>query len=178
MEARSNKRFTDERDGGLRGFSFVELVVSVALVSLIAATLSFALFRSSQKTGRISATLAVQHSGEDLIRQITEDCRLAESIQKLAAESFEIKTRIIGNPIVTITYTRNAADQTLNRSEDVNPPEVVGRKVTSFDLVPELPAGELTGKLRSVTIELQIGSDQRVKRFHHRVSLLREPDWL
>lgn len=178
MEARSNKRFTDERVRGLRGFSFVELVVSVALVSLIATTLSFALFRSNQKTDRISAMLAVQHSGEDLIRRITEDCRLAESIQKLAAESFEIKTRIIPNPIITITYTRNAANQTLNRSEDANPPEVVGRKVTSFDLVPELPAGELTGKLRSVTIELQIGSDQRAESFHRRVSLLREPDWL
>ncbi len=177
MEARSDKRFKAERDGGLRGFSFVELVVSVALVSLIAATLSFALFRTRQKTGGISATLAVQHVGEDIIRRVTEDCRLAVSIQKLAAESFELKTRDSGNPIVTITYTRNAADQTLTRSEDANPPEVVGRDITSFDLVPELLGSELTGRLQSVTIELQIDSGQGVESFHRRVSLLRKA-WL
>ena len=178
MQPRSDKRFATDRDGGLRGFSFVELVVSVAMVSLIAATLSFALFRSNQKTGRISATLTAQHLGEDLIRRITEDCRLAESIQKLTAESFEIKTRVSGNPMVTITYTRNDVDQTLNRSEDTNPPEVVGQKVTSFDLVPELPGGQPTGILKSVTIELQIDSDPQVESFHRRVSLLRKPQWL
>ena len=160
------------------GFSLVEVMLSVVIISIITVALSLALFHTKEKTESYSVNLTNNQDYQTILRQIAEDCRQATLIRlyHLDKKYFIYKNTI---PTETVSYFLNA-NQSLVKYDNYNSAEnyeTLLSSVTRFSFEIETTTRNETVYIRSLTIVLTIESEDESVTHSHTVSLLNQPLW-
>lgn len=157
------------------GFSLAEVMLSVVIISIITVGLSMALFRTREKVHTYSADLTSNQNHQTVLRQIAQDCRQAVEIHRVSDGKYMIT--LATNPLETVTYHLKP-NYSLVKMYNSNPDcKILLTEVGQFFFETETDIRNETAYLRSMTIVLKLGLDNKSETYTHTVSLLNSPLW-
>ena len=159
----------------MAGFSLVELMISVVIVSIISVALSLALFRTKEKTHSYSVNLTSSQDYQTVLRQIAQDCRQATQIRRVMDGKYLIT--ITTSPLQSVTYTLKPDHSLTMMFNNIPDCKMLLTQVTQLFFEAETTTRNGTIYLRGITIVLTIGSDNESETYTHTLSLLNQPLW-
>lgn len=156
-------------------FSLVEIMISVVMISIITIGLSLALFRVKEKTESYSVSLTSNQDYQTVLRQIAQDCREANLIRFYQTDN----KHFIFKDTETVAYFLNDNHSLIKYVDgnSVENSETLLHPVVSLSFETETSTRNEITTLRSLTIVLTIGLDNRSESYTHTVSLLNPPIW-
>lgn len=101
-----NSPGTQNRQGG---FTFIEMLVSLALASIVFVTLSMIFINSVRSTNRSNITLTIKQQGDFAISEMTQAIRRAQEIRACGSGSITI----VGQDGGVTTFTTINQDESL-----------------------------------------------------------------
>ena len=149
------------RNQSVYGFSLAELMVSIALIAVLAGALGVGMFRSHSRTDEIRTSLSQQQIKKDVLRGLAEDLRWATQIQQLDAQniSFITPDPLAGGASAVIAYAWDDIDYTLSRTFNSDNPVIVAQDVQVFTLDSDTFVQGADTYVQALTVTIQIGPD-------------------
>ncbi len=155
------------------GFTLVELAVSIALVSLLAVALGFAMFRTAERSAR-TKTLANQRQVlSELFRDLSEKMKWATDIVAVSPTdiTFIHPQELSGNPVTT-RYWKDNGD--LKDKNGAKPIRVIAENIVDFILVTDEILEDGNTVIRAIDVTLQVGPDPQDTLQNH-IALVNRP---
>ena len=146
------------------GFTLVEMVVSVLLVSMMAAAVGSAIFHSRQKAARAKDDFQSRYSQNHLLKGLARELRWATSIDPCStSENFRF---IIPDPegtaeeTITIRYSLDTDNNRLMRTEDNGDQRLAGESI--YDATIQVEAFQAPDAMRvsQIKLKLQLGPEE------------------
>lgn len=158
------------------GFSLVELLVSVALIAVIAVALSVGVYRGQSRTNEFKAGLTYLQLKNNVLRGMVEDLRWATQIMQLDSQSirFVAPDPLAGGVSVIIAYSWDSDNYILSRSCNGDIPIIVAQDMQVFSLVGDYFVRDATTYTKGLTVVIQIGPDSN-SRMQQYIGLLNTP---
>jgi len=132
------------------GFSLAELMVSIALISVISVAVSLAMYQSRYRTGMVRNSLAEMQKINDGLKIINDDLRWASDVQLAASSRIEFTTS--ENPGDVISIYWNSETGNLYRSCNGINPIVILDQVANFTMEYDLISRKGVNYIRGLTI--------------------------
>lgn len=157
------------------GFSLAELMIAVALVTVITAAVGMAVHRAGSRAQRSQATLASMQQNSGILATMVEQLRLAKLITDRSSTNISFQaTDITDQSTATYHYNWDSDAKTLNFRKNADGEIILAENVEAFDLDSDIFFENPNFYIRSVTIYMQIGSETPLK-YNRAVTLLNIP---
>ncbi len=155
------------------GFSLVELIISVVLISVLAVVVGSALTQTQQQTQQTRAALVQFRQEKNLLENLTEEIRWARQILQLSSSGIQFTDPDPANPGSdrTLTYNWNGLDQNLYRACNGSAAKVFLSGVSQFDIQMSDFAWNASGQryVRSlmITVQLSANGEDAIQKYVH-----------
>ena len=143
------------------GLTLVELMASIALLSILAVAVALATSRSFQTTGETRVTLNELQRRSYLVEKIVDRIQWATAITVLESDSifFMFPDPATGMPSLAAYYWDDV-NYDLYLAQGVQPAEIIQQNVQSFLLEPDQIDQDGTTLLSGINLTIQIGTDE------------------
>ena len=143
------------------GFSLVELMVCIALISILAVAVGLATHRSFQHTGRTKSTLNDLQRRSYLVERMAEKIQWATEISVLESDSitFKFPNPQTGN-LVPLSYTWDSVNYELLHQRGIEPPRVLEENIRDFVLQADVIDVDGNILVHGIDLTIQVGPDQ------------------
>lgn len=159
-----------------QGFSLTELMICVALITLLAGALGLALLRSQSRTAAARADLTQIQLKKNVLNNFTEELRWATLIQQLDSQHIRFVTPdpFAGGVLVVIEYVWDSDNLTLSRKYSDEDTVIVAEDVQVFNLDSDTLLRDATTYMQALTVTIQIGpvADSQLRQY---IVLLNSP---
>jgi prepilin-type N-terminal cleavage/methylation domain-containing protein len=142
-----------------RAFSLVELMVSAALISVMAAAIGLALNRAAERDAHNRATLKQIRQTKEILRLLQDDLRITNAVERNGDDDFALQVESDTGTLETHRYYLNNLSKVLYRRINLQMPQLIARDVYNFSIVVEKEEPIMITKLLRAQINLQIGSN-------------------
>jgi prepilin-type N-terminal cleavage/methylation domain-containing protein len=156
-----------------QGFSLVELIISVVLISILAVTVGRALTQTQQQTQQTRAALTQFRQEKNLLENLTEELRWARQILQFSSSGIQFTDPDPANPGSdrTLTYNWSELDQNLYRSCNGSAAKVFLSSVSQFNIQMSDFAWNTDGQryVRSlmITVQLSANGEDTIQKYVH-----------
>ena len=162
-----------------RGFSLVELLVSVALISVMAVAVGLAVHHAMRRTSQAKANLTHLQRKSDVFRMMAEDFRWATDVLYFNyKDGITFRIPSLDNPgtFDLIDYYWVMPENNLYRARNIEPYILILENVPEINFNPDVVLEDGSNRLRGINISAHVGTNQEdvIQRYFE---FLNKPPW-
>ncbi len=146
----------------IHAFSFIEIVISVSIISIISITVGLAMQGSFKRSGSIRCEISNNQNHNLIFQRMSDDIKFATTISSITSTSISLIRPDINNPdiFIKIEYSWISNSNTLSRTKNTDEPVNLANTISSFDITSELMTNGPTNTIAGINISFKSNNNQ------------------